>query len=192
MNIKVPIVIAGICIPLFCLGSSVDFSYTHSVYEKTYILGKNKWITAILAFLGGAIGLQRWYLGHYKAGLFYMLCFLFTLAAFQFVVRGGVVFPIVFILLVLGYLLLELIGHLKQIKSYLKPFQDMFLGLAFIPLAVSILWVILIVAFSGPSVYLVLFTSIFTLFSLFMAMRYLICGRREFIERFYKNRSIWH
>lgn len=192
MNIKVPIVVTGICIPLLCLGSSVDFSYTHSVYEKTYILSKNKWITAILAFIGGIIGLQRWYLGHYKAGLFYMLCFLFTIAAIQFVARGGVVFPVLFILLVLGYLLLELIGHLKQIKLYLKPFQDMLLGLAFIPLAISILWISLIITFSGRSVYLVLFTSIFTLFSLFMAIRYLVSGRREFIERFYKNRSIWH
>jgi hypothetical protein len=191
MNMKVFALVVAVCIPLFCSASSTDL-HSFAYLEKAELLGKNKWITAFLAFLGGVLGLHRWYMGHYKAGLFYILCFLFTVPALQFVVRGTAFFPIIFLFLMLGYIGLEIIAQLKRAKQYFKPFQDMLLGLAFVPLGISLLWIGLILAFSGRSVYLILFTSIFTLFSLFLSFRYVTAGKREFIERFYKNRSIWH
>lgn len=191
MNVRTFTLVVAVCIPLFCSASSMDL-HSFSTLEQAKWFGKNKWLTAFLAFLGGVLGLHRWYMGHYKAGLFHILCFLFTIPALQFVVRGTVLFPVIFVFLILGYAGLEIIAQLKQVKLYLKPFQDMLLGLAFVPLGISLLWIGLIFAFSGRSVYLILFTSIFTLFSLFLAFRYAISDKRTFIERFYKNRSIWH
>lgn len=191
MNIKIFILLAVVCIPLFCSASSTDL-YSFSTIQKAEWFGKNKWITAFLALLGGIVGLHRWYMGHYKAGLFYMLCFLFIFPSIQFLVRGTLFFPVIFLLLLLGYAGLEVIAQIKQAKQYIKPFQNMLLGLAFIPLGIGIFWIGLIYAFSGRSVYLMLFTSIFALFSLFLSFRYATSDKRDFIERFYKNRSIWH
>lgn len=191
MNLKRFVLAIVVFIPLFCLASSVQ-GHSFSVTQKIEWLDKNKWIATFLALIGGTFGLHRWYMGHYKAGMFHIFCFLFTIAALQFVARGAIVFPIVFVLLILGYVGLEIIGNLKCIKQYLKPFQDMLLALAFIPLSISLMWIALIVAFSGPSVYLVLATSIFALFSLFLAFRYATSSKRTFVERFHKNRSIWH
>ncbi len=191
MNLKVFTLVAAVCIPLFCFASSIDL-HSFSTLEKMDLLGKNKWLTAFLAFLGGVLGLHRWYMGHYKAGLFYILCFLFIFPSIQFLVRGTLLFPVIFLLLLLGYAGLEIIAQIKQAKQYIKPFQNMLLGLAFIPLGIGIFWIGLIYAFSGRSVYLMLFTSIFALFSLFLSFRYAASDKRDFIERFYKNRSIWH
>lgn len=191
------ILILGIILltPLFCLGSSIEINHTYSIFEFTQILGKNKWITALLAFLGGFLGLHRWYMGHYKAGTFYTLCFLLILSAISFVGTGLLIFPIIFLLLLLAYIASEVVMRLKGFKPYkryIKPIQLMILALAYIPLITSLFWVSLVIAFSGYSVYLILFTSMFSLFSFFLAFRYAISSKREFIERFYKNRSIWH
>lgn len=191
MTLKGLVLAVIVVIPLFCLASSVEW-HSFSATQKAEWFDKNKWIAAFLALIGGTFGLHRWYMGHYKAGMFHILCFLFSIAALQFVARGAVVFPIIFILLMLGYIGLEIIANLKRVKQYLKPFQDMLLALAFIPLSISLVWIALIFAFSGPSVYLVLATSIFALFSLFLAFRYATSNKRTFIERFHKNRSIWH
>jgi len=172
--------------------NSIETTDLYAVSEQLQLFGKNKWITTVLAFLGGTLGLHRFYMGHYKAGIFHLLCFLFIFPAFQLLFRGTVFFLVMLGILLLGYAGLEVMGQLKQANHYFKPLQSVLLGLAFIPLAISALWIGLIVAFSGRSVYLVLFISVFTLFSLFLSFRYAMSGRREFIERFYKNRSIWH
>jgi TM2 domain-containing membrane protein YozV len=177
---------------VFCSTGNIETIDFYTVSEQLQFFGKNKWITAFLAFLGGALGLHRFYMGHYKAGFFYLFCFLFIVPAFQLLFRGVGVFPVLLAGLLLGYAGLEVIGELKQAKPYLKPLQSMLLGLAFIPLAISVVWIGLILAFAGRSVYLALFISAFTLFSLFLSFRYATSSKREFIERFYKNRSIWH
>ncbi|MCS7076317.1 MAG: TM2 domain-containing protein [Bacteroidia bacterium] len=160
--------------------------------SQVFWMGKNKWITAFLALIGGSLGLHRLYLGHYKAALFHFFCTLLSFYALSFIVTGSIVFPVIFLLLFLSYVAVGILGRVKNIRAYLKPFQDMILALMFIPLFFALLWFGLIVAFSGSSVYFMLVSSIFTLFSLFLSFRYAIISKRGFIERFYKNRSIWH
>ncbi|MCS7029409.1 MAG: TM2 domain-containing protein [Bacteroidia bacterium] len=166
-----------------------------SVYtsaQELLFFGKNKWIAAFLAFWGGAIGLHRFYMGHYKAGLFYLFCTILTLYALQFIATGKSTFALLFMSLFLFYLVVGLIGRITNLKIYFEPLQEMVLALMFIPIVLAFLWLGLIIVFSGFSVYLVLAGTIFTLFSLFISFRYATSSRRDFIERFYKNRSIWH